>query len=360
MKKIIIFQGSLGNSKAIYNYIKKENYKNLKLIFINYEKKVTSKKLRLIRFYMGIFNEIGYYRFLRALIKKDIKIVCEGFSNFYPYISKEIVFINHGWGTKKSPGNNEKLDEKINLRNQKIIDSIKYIICNSDFDSTYYFKNGNYKNLDKLKFIPLGTPRNDYFFNSNKEYVNTLKLELLGKDILDYKIMLYAPTHRETIDNNKKFMDKIINEFNIIDDKLKNNKTVLLFRPHYFNENINEIFKNYRYIKLVDSYKYPDNRDLMIISDCLITDYSSIYVDYLLLKKPILFYMFDYEEYNNMRGLVIEKNNKIHCPGDHINSLIDILDIDIKKYSLEKSIEFFHGSYSGKAIESISKFIIYN
>lgn len=55
--------------------------------------------------------------------------------------------------------------------------------------------------------------------------------------------------------------------------------------------------------------KYENLNELMIASDILISDYSSIIFDYLLLDKPILLYLFDYTKYSTYRGLYFNPNN---------------------------------------------------
>ena len=106
--------------------------------------------------------------------------------------------------------------------------------------------------------------------------------------------------------------------------------------------------------------EYPETRDLMIYSDILITDYSSIFIDYLLLEKPIIFYTFDLREYEKLRGLVIDYDNDIHTPGPKINSLSEIFSIDNNfiKYDLSKSKHFFHKYVDGNSCERIYEFLV--
>ena len=72
---------------------------------------------------------------------------------------------------------------------------------------------------------------------------------------------------------------------------------IILLRLHYLladNLNIEE-YKGFAY----DVSKYDDVNDLYIISDLLITDYSSVFFDYANLRRPMIFYMYDLEEYKN-------------------------------------------------------------
>lgn len=72
----------------------------------------------------------------------------------------------------------------------------------------------------------------------------------------------------------------------------------------------------------------------------IITDYSSIIVDFLILDKPIAFIAFDIERYNNYRGLVVDFHNDVQTPGPKINRMKDLIDylreIEDNKDSYEK------------------------
>ena len=70
---------------------------------------------------------------------------------------------------------------------------------------------------------------------------------------------------------------------------------VILFRAHYFIANSFDFNKYKDFVYNVSDY--DDINDLYIISDLLITDYSSVFFDYAILKRPILFYMYDYKNY---------------------------------------------------------------
>jgi CDP-glycerol glycerophosphotransferase len=80
---------------------------------------------------------------------------------------------------------------------------------------------------------------------------------------------------------------------------------IILFRAHYFISNSIDLtpYKGFVY----DVSHYDDINELYVISDILITDYSSVFFDYANLKRPIFFYMYDFEEYkNNMRDFYID------------------------------------------------------
>ena len=121
---------------------------------------------------------------------------------------------------------------------------------------------------------------------------------------LDKKIILYAPTFREF--NNYQFQTPI--EWNKWNKYLSDEYIIILRAHHAVVGSMNiEGMEHFIY----DFSSYSNLNDLMIISDILISDYSSIFFDYSILDKPMFCYAYDYEEYSNKRGLYFDIRNEI-------------------------------------------------
>lgn len=153
--------------------------------------------------------------------------------------------------------------------------------------------------------LEIGYPRNDALFTFDQAKVNSVLRELdvpRGK-----KIILYAPTFR---DNKHSEVSGYENASGLDFDKLKEqigDEYIILFRAHYFVAK-NMDFEKYKDF-VIDVSDYEDVNDLYIISDMLITDYSSVFFDYANLKRPIIFYMYDYEDYKaNARDFYLDQN----------------------------------------------------
>ncbi len=101
-------------------------------------------------------------------------------------------------------------------------------------------------------------------------------------------MILYAPTFRDYAMDT--VSDQVIKTLNTLAQKY-----TVLVREHYFS---NVDFPD----TVVDVSNYPDVNELMIASDLLITDYSSILFHYALLHKPIFLYLYDWEQYAQYRG----------------------------------------------------------
>ncbi len=151
--------------------------------------------------------------------------------------------------------------------------------------------------------IEEGYPRNDALFKYNLEQLQSFKQGLKLPE--NKKIILYAPTFR---DNNYEFSVGFKYSGKLDFDALKENigdEAIILFRAHC---QIADKFNFEKYDGFVFNVsKYEDINELYGISDLLITDYSSVLFDYAILKKPIIFYMYDLDEYqNNIRDFYFD------------------------------------------------------
>ncbi|MGN1050785.1 MAG: CDP-glycerol glycerophosphotransferase family protein [Acutalibacteraceae bacterium] len=151
------------------------------------------------------------------------------------------------------------------------------------------------KNCPDVKIIEKGYPRNDSLFTSSEEDVKKIKESLnIPKD---KKVILYAPTYRDDqIDAGNGYTYDLGLDFEKFKEALSDDY-VVLFRAHYY------ISKNFEFEKygdfIIDVSSYNNVNNLYLVSDILITDYSSVFFDFENLCKPVIFYMYDYDDYKN-------------------------------------------------------------
>lgn len=208
------------------------------------------------------------------------------------------------------------------------------------------YSSGIFKRAFKYdKPIPeVGYPRNDVLFNRNTlEDISEIKRNL--KLPKDKKIILYAPTWR---DNQHAGVGKYTFDLPIDLQKLQNefgDKYIVILRMHYLvAQNLNlESYKDFAY----DFSQSVDINELYLISDVLITDYSSVFFDYGNLKRPIIFYMYDLELYRDtLRGFYF--NIEQDAPGPIAKNmeeleihLHEVLSGGISKEYIEKYDAFY-------------------
>lgn len=146
------------------------------------------------------------------------------------------------------------------------------------------------------KLLKTGYPRTDRLFGVGKERVEELRKELglpQGK-----KVILYTPTWRVKSRFDMKLEIEEMREA-LSDDY------VLLIRLHHFCADGYTVPADNEFV--FDFTKYNYIEDLYLVSDILITDYSSVMFDYALLGKPMVFFVYDIDEYcNKLRGLYVD------------------------------------------------------
>ena len=148
----------------------------------------------------------------------------------------------------------------------------------------------------KEKILEYGYPANDPLYAPDREERARKIKEKLGIPA-DKKVIMYAPTWRDDnyyeIGQFKFDLDLDVNRL----EKEFGDEYVLLLRLHYL---VVEALDMSKYGKFaVNGSAYDDVTDLYLITDILITDYSSVFFDYANLKRPIVFFMADYDEYKN-------------------------------------------------------------
>lgn len=211
--------------------------------------------------------------------------------------------------------------------------------CSDKFRSAFHLS-------PQVKIIEKGYPRNDQLFQNSEKQILNIKKNL--QIPYDKTVILYAPTWR---DNEHKSGVGYIQNLNIDFDLLQTElgkDYVILFRSHYFIANEFD-FSKYKGF-LYDVSQYNEINDLYLVSDLLITDYSSVFFDFANLKKPIIFYMYDYDTYKNqLRDFYIDLEE---LPGPIIKGKNEIeLSRKIKNIRQEsdkyqKKYENFHKKYN--------------
>lgn len=243
----------------------------------------------------------------------------------------------HGSGAFKKFGYS-LLDKSFGI-NKK---DINYVKIHSNYDyvivsgksSVPAYKDAFNETNDNIFITDIGIPRTDIFFN--EELKETLPSKIRGKYNIpkDKKIILYAPTFRGNNGGDAHFNDDI--DFDLLKNEI-GDEYVILLKLHPFIENKYEIKDNLKGF-LFDVSGYIDISELMIVSDILITDYSSAMFEYSLLSRPILFFAKDYFEYIDERGFYIDFRRDL--PGKVYNDTMNMIDdIKNKNFEIDKVIK---------------------
>ncbi|MFU7520542.1 CDP-glycerol glycerophosphotransferase family protein [Vagococcus salmoninarum] len=202
--------------------------------------------------------------------------------------------------------------------------------------------------IQEYKVIPLGIPRTDLFFDELKkeEIKNRLSNEL--PFINGKKVILFAPTFRGNGQQSAHYPYEMLN-FKKIYEEFKDNY-VFLLKIHPFVQNIPDI--SYEYSDFYyDVSDYREINDLLLITDCLITDYSSVCFEYALLKKPMVFFCPDLSEYMITRNFYYDYFDFI--PGtlaSNTTQLIEqILEPKIDEEKLNDFVNYYFDDIDGNS-----------
>jgi teichoic acid glycerol-phosphate primase len=149
--------------------------------------------------------------------------------------------------------------------------------------------------LNEQNILRTGVPRTDIFFDKKRHSEIILSLQRKLPMIQQKKVILYAPTFRDDqLDSYELALnvDKLYQELK--------DEYILLLRIHPAANW--ELFNKYPGFA-IDVSAYENINHLLLITDYLITDYSSIPFEYSLLEKPMIFFTYDFEEYQQSRGV---------------------------------------------------------
>lgn len=195
----------------------------------------------------------------------------------------------------------------------------------------------------KDKMLKSGYPRNDILNSPRRDQIAKHIKQKLGIP-LNKKVILYAPTWRDDqFYGPGQYKFKL--HLNLAElKKHLSDQYVLILRTHYFIANHIDTSQFGDFV--FNESNYDDIAELYLISDILITDYSSVFFDYAILKRPILYYVYDYDDYADvLRGFYL--NMKKDLPGPLLKTSKSVLNAienidEVKSKYHDRYVQFNH------------------
>ncbi|MGQ7458216.1 CDP-glycerol glycerophosphotransferase family protein [Streptococcus suis] len=330
------------NPKAVCEYLRK-NYPELELVWLSYSEEGFPDNVRVVKygtiqsFYEQATAKIWLYN-TRAFARMRKK--------------KEQYFIQLWHGSAGFKFTESRANMPDSYVKQAKYDGLVTDLMVSDsrlqtedFEQNYWFSG---------RIGEFGMPRNDALFD-NKDNVSYKKRIREGLGIsADSKIVLYAPTFRDggSLDYLNIDFQSLITSL----EKGIEQEVILLIRLHPNAAEFSKLLSFNR--KMQDVTDYPDMQELLIISDLLITDYSSSITDFILLDKPFIRFAYDLEKYKTDRGLtqlyfdlpdeIIRTENELFIHSSTIWTCFEI-----NKMNRFKS-EYLKPVFDGKSSQRIS------
>lgn len=209
------------------------------------------------------------------------------------------------------------------LRNFLMTD---YLLSPNEHTSNIFIDGYRLRGAYKGEILEGGYPRIDQTFNSDKNQVFDV-LESFGTKINREKpVILFTPTWKgSNVNKAADDIEQIIVETMVLVEKFRTTHNVLIkVHPFIFNS-----IKDDERIKEVLVSDYVDPNSVLAVVDLLITDYSSIFFDYLVTNKPVIFYVWDNDLYDNERGMYFSQADLPGPIAENIEDLVNAIeDID--------------------------------
>ena len=349
-----------GNVWYLYEYVR-ANHPEIKSVCLA-SSKLAQKHVKEVSGELCVPNSLSaLWLSLRAGVCIMAHEMAEDLVNFSKQGTLKINLF-HGVPLKKIQYGSQKIKYLIENKslNSKIKDLLIGYVKHEEYDfvlsPSKNFHNIMSEAFNNSNVVVTGLPRNDAFYN-NFERINILEKYDL-KELNNSIVVTYLPTFR---------------------DKTKTDQSYWIFenspeiRKILKKENIVVLQKNHSSLKkrnnLENLYMLGDDiftQDLLCITDILITDYSSCYIDFLHTRRPIIFYPYDLNEYlSHDRELYFDYYDEIITPGlkcETEEDLFQAMQNTVKKPDLfsekrQKSLEFFHEFADGRSSERVYKTI---
>ena len=296
------------NSLAVYEFLYKVYKNDFEFIWLFENKKEINLDKEIV--YVKRHSLRGLYYFFRS------KYIFHTHGLYLNATTKQqIVFsLWHGMPLKRIQYLFPK--DLTNIANRKL--NINITIATSDLMAEIVSRCFNC-DISKVKVV--GLPRNDYLFDK-------LKFKNIPED---QKVIVWMPTYRDGINRKEgvqyEFGLPIVNSKNYseINEWCSKNNICIIIKFHPYQK-INNILSGLSNIKIVFEDIVDEKKHFYSYlgsADALITDYSSVYIDYLSIDKPIGFILEDYAKYKDDRGFVFD-NPIEYMPGVHIYNIEEL------------------------------------
>lgn len=225
---------------------------------------------------------------------------CNVLSAFHKRKGTTIINLWHGCGAFKKFGFSTSTDEEkwgVSLREMErypLYHNLDYLTVSSQ-EVVWAYEDATHLKRDSI--VPVGISRTDVFFDEDFVRKAREKLYSALPSERNKKIILYAPTFRGRVKEARTG-----EQFDYIRfQKALSEDYILLVKHHPFVKHYPQIPDEAGHFAFDMTHRFTIE-ELMCVCDVCITDYSSLIFEYALLEKPLIFYAYDLEEYDDFRG----------------------------------------------------------
>lgn len=315
------------NSRYLFEYVK-ENLPEITPLFVINDPELRNSLSS--KYGKQYFIETESIQGIRQALSAGVWFTSAGLPAYGTGLHKKRLIINlwHGVPLKKIALLDPNLKKAARIYFKKIFSENYTCILTTSHELIPLMARSFAVSEDKIKVW--GQPRNDGMFQKND------CRKILGQlfpDLPEYtKTVLYAPTFRDygqvQLFPFKDFDQEQLEAF------LEEKNMLLFIRTHVAEQGSAAPYLGKR-IRFLGNEQAEDVTGILNIFDCLITDYSSIYIDYLLTDKPMIFLPYDRQQYLDGRGMNFDYDDV--TPGPKPETFNDFLDAVSPKEDFWKS-----------------------
>ena len=290
--KLVLFSSFMGSKcndspRAMYDYMQQPEYQDFRCVWAM-EKPEDYPHLQTVK--------IDTLRYFMTALRAKYWVTNTNIERGLSFKKKKTVYLNTWHGVAlKTIGNDCPGRKDYNFN------SVDYLCVSADHDERVFRSAFRAK---EQCYLRCGMPRNDELWKATAEQTAACRAKL--EIPADKKVILYAPTWRDSEDGGQSYTIAPPVNFAAWQEKLVG-EYIVLFRAHHITTKVlNVQFNDF----VRDVSDYPAVNDLMIAADLLITDYSAIAFDYSILCRPLLCYAYDYDTYLANRGTYFDIDEK--------------------------------------------------
>ena len=205
----------------------------------------------------------------------------------------------HAEGAFKKFGLSAPVTDEVREREKKCSEKLTYIICSSKAIVPFYAEAFG---VDASRILPLGSARIDDLLCNHDSLAQRREFDAVHPECIGKELVLYAPTFRDSAEKDAALVEKIdIAAFN---REFPHKRLLIKLHPQIHSATVPDGATN-----VTDC----DIGMLTLICESVITDYSSVCMDFALLGKPCIFYAFDLESYEKERSFYFDYES--YVPG---------------------------------------------
>ncbi|WP_256597123.1 CDP-glycerol glycerophosphotransferase family protein [Grimontia hollisae] len=287
--------------------------KNKKYITLYTSTNVLDANLLCINSYISFYHK---NHVVKCLKNNEVTITKNGLICLFHMMRSHVIIVDHTIPRYISSCNRKIYNtwHGIPVKNIRYLDSSRFnisflkrearkldgLVCSSELDRAVM---SACFQVEPNKCIISGLPRNDILLSEKLEWFDDPQEKTLIEKIAGRTVISWMPTYRGNWYENNEVAPFNLYEESRLSEILSKNNAVLIVRPHKFSKIQSLNILNSRE-QIIEGGEFTITNTILKHTDILITDYSSVWIDYSLISERIILFTYDKDEYEDERGTI--------------------------------------------------------